>query len=250
MLSEPPRTQADLHFSLAGIPVRVHPMFWVISLLMGTRSDTPPVFTLIWMGAVFVCILLHELGHAAVMGWFGFSPRIVLHGFGGLATYGPGNRLGRRLGPADEILIDLAGPAAGFLLAAVLFAILRSGGFGEVVLVDPLGAGVRVLPFVVLPQHLYLMVFLNNVFYVSVFWGLINLLPVFPLDGGQIAQQLGSLGSRDSYRQTFVLSFLVAVGMAALALLRWNDWYVALLFGYLAFLNYSMLQRYQGGEPW
>jgi membrane-associated protease RseP (regulator of RpoE activity) len=94
------------------------------------------------------------------------------------------------------------------------------------------------------------MVFLNNVFYVSVFWGLINLLPVFPLDGGQIAQQLGSLGSRDSYRQTFVLSFLVAVGMAALALLRWNDWYVALLFGYLAFLNYSMLQRYQGGEPW
>ena len=46
LLQDPPPTQADLHFELFGFPVRVHPYFWLIALLLGLNgSSTPPEAT-------------------------------------------------------------------------------------------------------------------------------------------------------------------------------------------------------------
>ena len=67
MLGEPPRTQWDLHFPLFGFPVRVHPFFWAVALLMGFRSSPRLIDLLLWVAAVFLAILVHELGHAIVM---------------------------------------------------------------------------------------------------------------------------------------------------------------------------------------
>ena len=88
MIGEPAPTQADLHFRAFGVPVRVHPWFWVIALLLGLgggeRAD--PMETVIWVAVVFVSILVHELGHAFPQRFYGGHPRITLYSFGGLAS--------------------------------------------------------------------------------------------------------------------------------------------------------------------
>ncbi len=69
---EPPRTAYDLHFQIAGIPVRVHPLFWLATLILGSNSwsgdgNVDPdagMKLLIWVGVMFVSILVHELGHS------------------------------------------------------------------------------------------------------------------------------------------------------------------------------------------
>ena len=71
LLGEPPRTGGDLNFQLFGIPVRVHPLFWLIAVLLGISGDPQPAEILLWVVAVFVSILVHELGHALTMRAFG-----------------------------------------------------------------------------------------------------------------------------------------------------------------------------------
>ena len=67
---------------------------------------------------------------------------------------------------------------------------------------------------------------------------MVNLLPVYPLDGGQIAREiLLRLNLRDGIRQSLLLSIVAAVGMAALAASR-ELYFAALLFGYLAYSSY------------
>ena len=78
---------------------------------------------LIWVAVVFVSILVHELGHAFTQRHFGGHPWITLHALGGLASCDDCDRR-----PSSQILISLAGPAAGFLLAAVIVMILAATG--------------------------------------------------------------------------------------------------------------------------
>ena len=73
-----------------------------------------------WVVAMLLCILLHELGHAVVMQAYGYRPSIVLYSFGGLAIPHSGRYGVRRPGPWGDMLIAFAGPASGFILAAVL----------------------------------------------------------------------------------------------------------------------------------
>lgn len=243
-LNEPPRSQYDLNFSLAGVPVRVHPWFWLVVLLLGRPLDATPQELLIWLIAVFVSILVHELGHVLAFGYYHVRARVVLHSFGGLAIpEGPAPR-----GYGANIVIALAGPAAGFVLAGVLMAGLIASG-AEVSL-DPrrsLPSWIRVEFFE--PLNLYL--FCWQMLYINVFWGLVNLLPVYPLDGGQVARNLLSrFNPGDGVRQSLLLSLLTAGGMAVLAAARWNSVYVAILFGLLAWSSYTTLQAYSGGRPW
>jgi stage IV sporulation protein FB len=249
ILAEPPRTQADLNFQLLGFPVRIHPFFWLATILLGQAYWSPPEAALLWVAAVLFCILLHELGHALAMRFYGFRPWIVLHGFGGLTGYGPGDFSARRPGPWGEILISAAGPAAGFLLAAIVVAGFIAAGhrnwvdwYGPAPFLHVVPA---IQPDVLHRQWPHLLDFTNMVLQVTVLWGLLNLLPIFPLDGGQIAQQLFLMASpRDGVRQSLMLSVLVAGSLAGLALIRWNDYYLAIFFGYLAYTSYTKLQFY------
>jgi len=116
LLQSPPPTRYDLRFSIAGIPIRVHPLFWLLTLLLGATGDL--VQLLVWVLVVFVSIIVHELGHAFAMRYFGQSSHIVLHFAGGLAIPDSvqwGSRWANvALGPNQYILISLAGPVAGF----------------------------------------------------------------------------------------------------------------------------------------
>jgi stage IV sporulation protein FB len=81
----PPPTRFDLRFSVAGIPVRVHPLFWLIAILFGSSSGNI-VSILSWVVAIFVSILIHELGHAFAMRRYGQGSQIILHFAGGLTV--------------------------------------------------------------------------------------------------------------------------------------------------------------------
>ena len=76
---------AHAHFKIAGIPVRVEPVFLLISALFGLRYiDIGLDVVGIWIAASFISILVHELGHGLTLKVFGEPSAIVLHGFGGV----------------------------------------------------------------------------------------------------------------------------------------------------------------------
>ena len=73
------------HFSIAGIPVRVEPVFFVIAGLWGLRYIDFGIDVVgLWIAASFISILVHELGHGLALKAFGQPSAIVLHGFGGV----------------------------------------------------------------------------------------------------------------------------------------------------------------------
>ncbi len=254
-LIEPGRTAWDLQFNVAGVPVRVHPMFWVMSLLVIGIGDTTGVKLIVGLVIVFISILIHELGHAFTMRYYGEAARVVLYWMGGLAITGGDGiwDLGyrqRARSPQEQIIISAAGPAAGFALAALTVAFIYAIGMSVIVDVS------HILPaFGIDPGDkelspaadfgLWLMLTIN------IYWGLLNLLPVYPLDGGQIARQLFLL--RNAYEgltQSLWLSLIVAGAMAVFGLTR-KDFWVAALFGSMAFGSWQMLQDAgRGRRPW
>jgi stage IV sporulation protein FB len=248
LFQPPPYTRYDLNFSLAGIPVRVHPLFWLITLLFGISSGGP-IQLLIWIAAVFISILIHELGHALAMRLYGQPSQIVLHGMGGLTIPGQvrwgGDWANVSLTSNQEIVISLAGPGAGFLLAALIIAGSVATG-GSLVLTRLFG----LIPFPMV------MLSINNpiassivmtFLWVNIFWGLINLLPVYPLDGGNVARHL--LVRADPWagaRKSLWVSVATGAVVAIFSLLVIRNLYLTLLFGLLAFQSYQTLQGRSG----
>jgi len=92
---------------------------------------------------------------------------------------------------------------------------------------------------------------IRMMFWINIFWGLINLLPVYPLDGGQVARDLFSLSQNPHEGITNSLRLSVATGAAAalLGLVVLQSIFIALMFGYLAYTSYRTLQAYAGRGP-
>lgn len=255
LLGEPPATQADLHFRFFGIPVRVHPFFWVVALLlgMGGSGQADPVRVLIWVAVVFVSILVHELGHAFTQRHFRGHPWITLLHFGGLAFCNDCDR-----SPRAQLLISFAGPLAGFLFAGLVIAVVAiSGhliGFAlsqdrvrpeslnvNSLLIQPMAVFVAYFePFRSKPLN----VMIGYLLQVNILWGLINLLPIYPLDGGQIARELFTLGNA---RNGIIQSLRLSTGAAALVAvyaLSQKEIYLCIMFGLLAYGSFQTLQQY------
>ena len=151
--------------TLAGIGVYVHWSFWLL-----------PIWILLWAGggistvlfvfAIFGCVILHELGHALTARRFNIGTRdITLYPIGGVASL---DRIPRR--PAQELAIALAGPAVNVVLAAALFVLLII-----------FRAGTRELPFTFTGGS-----FVENLLLVNVALVVFNMLPAFPMDGGRV----------------------------------------------------------------
>jgi Zn-dependent protease len=217
-----------------------------MGLIFGARSGSAAAL-IAWMIALFLGILIHELGHALVMRYFGYYPSIVLYGMGGLAIPGSAAFGARPSTTFSRIAISAAGPAAGFLVAAILGVVLHLTGHGVfLVPVKP------ILLFLVVDQvgTQGLTVFVNYFFFICVLWGIINLLPVLPLDGGQISHEVFTkLDPWDGSRKALILSAITAVAVAAYGLLVLRDLWIALLFGYFAFNSFAMLSAGRR-DPW
>jgi len=219
------------------------------------------ILLVVWVAAVFATILVHELGHALVMRYYGTDAYIVLYHFGGLAVPDQGTSFGSlgqtysRLRPSHQIAISAAGPGAQLLLVAIVILCVRLAGYAPRFSVWPLDTlldqmGGQPIPSLNLDLALFFLLA------PSIGWALLNLLPVYPLDGGQIARELFTIYSPHSgIRNSLVLSVAAGAAVAIFALTR-DDTFLAIMFGMLAFSSYQTLQAYSGrgggfgGRPW
>lgn len=174
-----------IRFSLFGIPIEVQPFFWITLVILGGASgaDTSSeIFRiLLFVIAGFISILVHELGHALTARSFGAHSRITLQAFGGYAAYS-----GVRLSRWQSFLVTAAGPGIQILLGVVVLLLLPYT-------LNLSGDG----------RH-----FLKILMIISFFWAVLNLLPVLPLDGGQMLN--AALGPA-RIRITLIITIVVAV---------------------------------------
>jgi Zn-dependent protease len=240
VLVEPERTRYDMNFRMLRFPVRVHPFFWLFTALLGSTilEDLGIAYLIIWMAAVFVSILVHELGHGLAFRRFGVDSHIVLYAFGGLAV--PWTHVNGRW---RRIVVSLAGPLAGFLLCGLVW-------------------GSNAIFEWVPPRNRPLIAVYVWLVWINLIWNIFNLLPVFPLDGGQVSQEVCSSiwrrnGQRIALQISFVVACLVALYSVACvidrgngALLAWlPPWFprgtlwAAILFAMLAVQSYQLLQQ-------
>lgn len=148
-----------------GFPLRVHPTAVFLILLLsfafrgaGRNGASMAIMAFV---VIVVSILVHELGHAFVARRMGLGPvEIMLHGFGGLASFSkrPTNKQG--------FLVSIAGPLAGLTLGAIAWLI-------EPVMVKE-------------GSHFLVAFGIGLLIWINIFWSLFNLLPMYPLDGGQV----------------------------------------------------------------
>jgi Zn-dependent protease len=183
-------------------------------------------YALLWIPTLFLSVLLHELAHAAMIGIFGFgSSQIVLTGMGGV-TY---NR--RRARPWQDMLISLAGPVSSFglmyLCKWIYLAVpaARQDAFSE-----PL---------------------LQCMYSANLWWGMFNLIPVAPLDGGHAVREFFGIFLSD--RTAFVAYVWVAMiagGAIAVWFFLTRSFFIAFYiawFVYMAFEQWRHFRRY--GTP-
>ena len=237
----PPPTRYDLNFTLAGIPVRVHPLFWLLVIFFGSATGSL-LQTVIWVAVVFISILIHELGHSLAMRMYGQDSFIVLYMMGGLAVPQSARWGGRGNDEStQQIVISLAGPVAGFLLAILVIAIVivlgGSVSFGWLL-------GFIPIPYASLPiGGLIGNSIVGALLWVNVFWGLINLIPVYPLDGGKVSRELFLKADPwHGIRKSLWVSTITGAIVALAGLIFLSSIWIAFLFGILAFQSYQTIQ--------
>ncbi|MCU0796411.1 MAG: M50 family metallopeptidase [Akkermansiaceae bacterium] len=203
-------------FNVFGIPVEVQPWFWItLALIGGGMSATSGDLILalgLFMIAGFLSILVHELGHALTGKAFGAPTAITLEAFGGYATF-PGNAFSR----PQDFLVTAAGPIAQSLLGLAFLALDL---------------------FVALPNSA-VRTFVTNVWVISFFWAVINLIPVLPLDGGRLLDAI--LGPKRR-KITLWVSVVCAVVAAALMFWRTHSIIFPIFLGFMAYQNWQALK--------
>jgi Zn-dependent protease len=132
------------------------------------------IFSLALLAAMFVCVVLHELGHALTARTFGIATRdITLYPIGGVAGL---ENTGRQ--PFEELVIALAGPAVNLLIALLLLpAVVLAVKEGllrapDISLADGFLPLAALFAFYLMGLNLFMLLF--------------NLLPAFPMDGGRV----------------------------------------------------------------
>ena len=196
-----------LSFRIFGIPVTVRPSFLVIAALLGLQSREVSL-VLAWVAVVFVSILVHELGHALTARAFGSTVEIELNAVGGLTSWSVPPE---SFGPGRRAAVAAAGSAVGILFGGLIWAAATVTG-----------------------PHLGLTRFvLNTLILVNLFWGLLNWLPVRPLDGGHLLVSLLEKIAPERGIRIGNAIFLVTAALATAAALYFEFYFAAVLAGWL-----------------
>jgi Zn-dependent protease len=174
-------------------------------------------YALLWVPVLFLSVLLHELAHAAMIGAFGYgASQIMLAGLGGVT-------LNKRVAkPWHDMVISAAGPAASFVIAFGAAALRR-------VVHDPM-----------------LVAFLPLLATANVAWGVFNLIPVSPLDGGGIVRNFFRIFLRE--RTAFIAAIWISfiVGLAVIALGVWVKLYMmSFLVAWYLWMNWQQWQYFR-----
>ncbi|MCB9740532.1 MAG: site-2 protease family protein [Deltaproteobacteria bacterium] len=209
------------HFTIAGIPVTVS--MWHVLLMGFIFYNQLQHSVALGVGAILIAIfsvLMHEMGHALVSARYGLAPRVELNGMGGVTMHAPAR------GDLQVFFITSAGPAANFALAGLLWAAqdLAEGMLAQIVW---LGMAINVV------------------------WGLYNLLPVLPLDGGTLTllllRRIFRRGDR-AERIAFWLGIVIG-GAGAVWGLSTRNLLVTFVLGMAAFENWRALKALGAPQP-
>jgi len=177
-------------FHIHGIDLKVHWSFLLVliygAVAFGGRTDSLVVgalYGVLITVSLFVCVTLHEFGHAVVAKYYHIEvPSILLLPIGGLANL---EKIPEK--PSQEFSIAIAGPAVNLLLAALLvpLALLIVGVQMSMGAPIPSVGGLQ--REMLEPGLLNIVIYL---IFTNLLLALFNLLPAFPMDGGRILRAL------------------------------------------------------------
>ena len=202
-----------IQFSILGIPVRVEPWFWITMAFIGgglhAVNSTDILLVLVFVFAGFLSIIIHELGHALTIRKYGLPAAITLRAFGGYASF-PAGKLDRK----QSFVVTAAGPALQFVFGVLLIVLA---------------------PSISIPEGSLFLPFLRDLIWVSIAWSILNCLPVYPMDGGQMMAAI--LGPKKQHNVHLISSIVaVIIGVAGylyfstillpifMALFAWQNW--------------------------
>jgi len=196
---------------IAGIDINVHVTFGLILLFGAIQWGVPygargALFGALLMLVLFMCVVLHELGHSLVAQAFGIPVRdITLLPIGGVARMEKNPSK-----PVHELLIAAAGPLVNVALATMLWIATDVGATLASTPVPDLAK--QMTPG--LPTAL-LWLFLSNVFLAA-----FNLIPAFPMDGGRMLRAVlaMSLGFAIATLSWFVMGSSATLGVTIAAI--------------------------------
>ncbi|MEI6085683.1 MAG: M50 family metallopeptidase [Verrucomicrobiota bacterium] len=199
----PTRQGAFRLFQFAGIEVFLHWSWFLVAVIsIQTRSETYSSF--VWNGleylALFVIVTMHEFGHAlACRSVGGRANQIVLWPLGGVAYVDPPAR------PGAQLWSIAAGPLVNVVLLPVLYTLT--------ILTRQTPGNIHEFILSIYITNLVLLVF--------------NLLPVYPLDGGQILRSLlwFVIGPLKSLTVAAIIGFIGVAGFLALAIWMRSVWF-------------------------
>ncbi len=216
---------------LFGIKIRVHWTMlllaaWIfLSGLVTGGGSVAAVTTLIFVAAIFACVLFHEIGHALAARQFGIATHdITLLPIGGVAAL---TRMPKD--PLQELWIAAAGPLVNVAIATLIFAVLTVGSVSGS---SPAG-------------HFFWQLGLVNVALV-----LFNMIPAFPMDGGRILRALLAMimNHASATRIAATVGQVSAVGLGLLGLFSGN-FMLVLVAGFVYLAARAEMVRTGMGNP-
>lgn len=190
--------RALLRFRLFGFPVHIDFSFVIVIGFIGYGSGITWTQLPLWLLIAAISVLVHEFGHAFVARTTGAAPAVALVAFGGVTTFAPPRQLSR----LRSLSISLAGPLVGIAFGGLL--LLLASAFGPLDQDGWVGLAYRIG------------------LWTSLGWGFLNLLPILPLDGGQVMRELLPGEPAVRARRAAVVSIVVALLVAAFAVYTQN----------------------------
>jgi len=197
-----------------GINFRIHItffllLFFIFISVLNQRGLHSAILATLFICAIFICVLIHEIGHSLIARRFGKEAKsITLLPIGGVATM---EEMPEK--PAQEIATSIVGPLINLAIAAILFLFVGHW------------TGVRA-------PNLYpdsAWAFFAGLIGVNIMLAIFNLIPAFPMDGGRILR--GILATRMDYVRVTSAAVAIGQGLAMLFVLFgiFFNWWLALI---------------------
>ncbi len=212
------KTSIDVDFS-----------FFILLLVFIAYAYNPgqPIqYALIWIPVVFISVLIHELSHAGMIGLLGFgSSQIILGGMGGVTVNG------RRAKPWQDLFISVSGPLSNFVLMFICSQLAQR--------------------FAIFSQDRMLVELMPRLISANLWWGIFNLIPVPPLDGGHATREFFRIFLDE--RRAFVIAIWIAMIVGSLVVvlaLYTRSLFMAMYLGWFVYVAWQQWQYFrQHGVP-
>jgi Zn-dependent protease len=203
--------------NLGGTTIDVDFSFLILCALFVMRDfdNHQPQTAFLWIPVILVSLLAHELAHAGTIGLLGLgSSHIILNGMGGVTI---NQRVAR---PGQDVLISLAGPLASFGVAGIVFLSGQRNPFLTMLLI------------------------------INIYWGVFNLLPVAPMDGGNALRNLLRMFLDDRRAVRIAAATGIVTGSAFIVFMgARGEIYIAALMGFFVYLNIQQWRAARAHPP-